>query len=323
MLSIIIPIYNEQEILPELFRRVTQVLETIRMDYEVIVVNDGSTDDSLAVIHQFYRQNRRIKCLSFSRNFGHQMAITAGIDHAQGDAVIILDGDLQDPPEIIPQFIDKWREGYDVVYGVRQHRKESWKKRVAYALFYRLLREIANIDIPLDSGDFGLIDRKVADHLRKFPEQHRFVRGLRSWVGFRQTGIPYERDARYAGEVKYTFGKLFTLALDGLMAFTTAPLRAVTIFGFIVSFIAFFSAMLIFIERFLTVDVVPGYATTLISILFLGGVQLIGIGIIGEYIARIYDEVKQRPPYIIADRLGFVETEPPNDKREVKKLDKV
>lgn len=306
-LSVIIPIFNEMETLPELYQRLITILKAITDEYEIIFVNDGSTDDSLELIHQFHQENWRVKCLSFSRNFGHQIAITAGISHASGQAIIIMDGDLQDPPEMIPQFVEKWQKGYNVVYGIRQKRKESWKKRMAYTIFYRLLRSISNIDIPLDSGDFGLIDGKVGGLLRDFPEQHRFVRGLRSWVGFRQIGIEYERDPRYAGEVKYTFRKLFSLAMDGIMAFSTAPLRVVTIFGFIVAGIALFTALIVFIERFVTVDVVPGYATTVISILFLGGVQLISVGVIGEYIARMYDEIKRRPLYIIADRLGFEE----------------
>lgn len=303
--SVVIPVFNEEELLPELYRRVKAAMEPLGVRYEVILINDGSRDQTPHLIADICRKDAHFKSLHFSRNFGHQTAITAGIDHASGSAIFIMDGDLQDPPELIGAFLEKWREGYEVVYAVRKKRKENFFKRIAYTAFYRLLQRVASIEIPLDSGDFSLIDRRVAEALRALPERNRFVRGLRSWIGFRQTGLEYERDKRYAGEVKYTFSKLIKLALDGILSFSYAPLRLATYFGFTVSLISFLLALFFLVQK-LTVGIeTQGWASTMVVMLFLGGVQLLTIGIIGEYISRIYDEIKQRPIYLVREAIGF------------------
>jgi polyisoprenyl-phosphate glycosyltransferase len=232
MYSIVIPIYNEHEIIPELHRRVKSVIDHLDDQTEVILVDDGSRDDTFLQVTELNRSDPRFKVLRFSRNFGHQVAISAGLAHATGDAVILMDGDLQDPPEILPQFIAKWKEGFDVVYAIRKKRKENIFKRMAYASFYRLMKKLSYLEIPLDSGDFCLMDKRVAKVVNAFPERNRFVRGLRTWAGFRQTGLEYERDARFAGEPKYTFGKLVRLAYDGIFSFSTAPLRLAVYAGF-------------------------------------------------------------------------------------------
>lgn len=302
--SIVIPVYNEEENLLELYHRLKKVLVNLDELYEIIFVNDGSMDRTRDIIYELRNSDPNIKLISFSRNFGHQTSVSAGLDFASGHATIMMDGDLQDPPEIIPRLIEKWQEGYKVVYALRKKRKEGLFKRFAYSTFYRLLKKISYIDIPLDSGDFSLIDRKVVDLLIKMPERNKFIRGLRAWVGFQQIGIEYERDKRYAGEPKYSLNKLLNLALDGLISFSYAPLKLATSFGFVVSGFAFFGAIFTFIQR-ITIGTIPGFATTVISILFLGGIQLMTIGILGEYIGRIYDEVKQRPLYIVEEIIGF------------------
>lgn len=305
--SIVIPIYNEEENLSELYSRLTAVMFSLQEPYEVILVDDGSRDNSLNIMREMHQRDERINIISLSRNFGHQIAISAGIEHASGKAVIVMDGDLQDPPEVLPQFIQKWKEGWDVVYAVRRKRKENLFKRTAYAIFYRLLKKISSIDIPLDSGDFSIMDRKIVDILKSIPERTRFVRGIRTWIGFKQMGLEYERDKRFAGEAKYNFKKLVKLALDGLISFSYVPLKLAVSFGFVISGVSFLGAIATLFQRLFTDTTVPGYATTVISILFLGGIQLITIGILGEYIGRIYDEVKQRPLYIIQEIIGFDE----------------
>jgi polyisoprenyl-phosphate glycosyltransferase len=237
--------------------------------------------------------------VELARNFGHQVAITAGLDHAQGKAVIVMDGDLQDPPEALPQFIAKWRQRYDVVYGIRERRKENWLKRIAYAGFYRLLRRVSNIEIPLDSGDFCIMDRRVVDLLISMPERNRFIRGIRSWVGLNQVGLPIERHARIAGKPKYTFRHLMILALDGLVSFSYLPLRIITILGFSISLLSIFAAIFYAAKRLMTGLGPPGFATLVVAVFFLAGVQLITMGVIGEYVGRIFEEVKQRPLYIV------------------------
>lgn len=303
--SVVIPIYNEQANLPELYRRLTTVMTNLNAHYEIILVNDGSTDDSLLLMRELNQKDSRVKIINLSRNFGHQIAISAGMDYTKGQAVIVMDGDLQDPPEVLPIFIEKWQEGWDVVYAVRKKRKENLFKRVAYAMFYRILHKISNIDIPLDSGDFSVIDRKIVNLLKSMPERNRFVRGIRTWVGFKQIGVDYERDRRFAGKPKYTFKRLVKLALDGVISFSYFPLQMARSLGFIVSGVSLVGAVLTLCQRLFTDTTVPGYATTVISILFLGGIQLITIGILGEYIGRIYDEVKQRPLYIFQELIGF------------------
>jgi polyisoprenyl-phosphate glycosyltransferase len=303
-LSIIIPVFNEAETIETLCSRVTSVLAHITDDFEVIFVNDGSTDSSMQLLGTVAACDKRVRVIDLSRNFGHQTAITAGLQYASGAAVVIMDGDLQDPPELIPGFLEKWKEGFEIVYAVRAQRKEGLLKRFLYKAFYLVLRTLAHIDIPLDSGDFGLIDRRVLDIINKMPECNRFIRGLRSWVGFRQTGIPYDRDARFSGMPKYSFSKLLKLALDGLVSFSTIPLRLATAMGFIISGLSFFG-IFIYVYRFFTTPRVPGFTTLIIILLFIGGVQLITVGILGEYIGRIYDETKQRPLFIVRETINI------------------
>lgn len=305
MYSIVIPIYNEQETIPELYRRLKAVIDTLDAPAEVILVDDGSSDGSFDMLKELHRQDPRVKALRFSRNFGHQTAISAGIDNAQGDAVILMDGDLQDPPEVLPLFIAKWKEKFDVVYAIRKNRKENIFKRAAYATFYRLLRKLSYLDIPLDSGDFCLMDKRVAETVRTLRERSRFVRGLRTWAGFRQTGLEYERDYRFAGEPKYTFSKLLKLAYDGLFSFSTVPLRLAVYTGFFFAALAFFGGVLIIYRKLMHGIDVVGWASTIVVIIFLGGIILATLGIIGEYISRIYDEVKNRPLYVVQDKIGF------------------
>lgn len=303
--SVVIPIFNEQENIPTLLERVRRVIDTFDGETEVIVVDDGSRDGSYPLLVDAHLQDRRIKVISFSRNFGHQTAISAGLDHARGDAVMILDGDLQDPPEVLPAFIKKLREGYDVVYAIRTKRKEHVLKRAAYALFYRILRRLSYLDIPLDSGDFCIMDRRVVEAIRRLPERNRFVRGLRTWSGFRQVGLEYERDRRLAGTPKYTFARLLSLAYDGLFSFSTAPLRIAVYLGFSFAAIAFLGAIWVIYEKLVHQIAIAGWASTIVVIMFLGGVILSTLGLIAEYITRIYEEVKQRPLYVIREKLGL------------------
>lgn len=304
-LSIVIPVYDEEAGLRELDERLRASLAPLELDYEILFVNDGSRDGSLSVLRDLRAKDDRLKIIDFSRNFGHQIAISAGLDHARGAAVIVMDGDLQDPPEILPDLVARWREGYEVVYAVREKRKEGVLKRAAYAVFYRLLQRISDTEIPLDSGDFSLMDRRVVDMLVQLPERNRFVRGLRAWVGFRQTSFAYERDARFAGDPKYDFGRLLRLALDGVFAFSHAPLRLATLVGLGITGVGGALAVWIFVKRVIQYEVVPGFATVAILVLFFGGVQLVTIGILGEYIARIYTEVKGRPRYVIRELDGL------------------
>ncbi len=308
MYSIVAPVYNEEAILLELYRRVTATMESLGEPYELILVNDGSTDRSPEIMRQLHDQDPRVKVINFSRNFGHQVAITAGIDYAQGDAVVVIDADLQDPPEVILDLIERWREGYEVVYAVRAERKgETWFKELTAKLFYRIISSITNVDIPLDTGDFRLMDRRVVEALKHMREQHRFMRGLSSWVGFKQTGVEYVRQERYAGETKYPFRKMLRFALDGITSFSYLPLQLATYFGFAIAGLSLLGIVVTIILRLSGSTAFYGQATTLVSVLFLGGIQLIFLGIIGEYLGRIYDEVKGRPLYIVADTLGFEE----------------
>jgi glycosyltransferase involved in cell wall biosynthesis len=298
-LSLVIPVFNEQENLTLLYQRLCASLEPITASFEILFINDGSQDDSLPILQALAAKDGRICVIDLSRNFGHQVAISAGLDHAGGCGVIIMDADLQDPPEVLPEFIAKWREGYDVVYAIRARRKEAWLKRRLYEVFYRLLQRIANIEIPLDAGDFCIMDRRVVDELNDMPERSRFVRGLRSWIGLRQTGLAYERQARNAGQPKYTFSRLVYLALDGLVSFSFLPLHLITLLGFGVSALSILLAIFYAIKKLTMGLSPPGFATTIVAILFLAGVQLITIGVIGEYVGRIFEEVKHRPLYIV------------------------
>ncbi len=314
MISVVVPCYNEEAVLPALKERLTAAADSWKEDYEVILVDDGSTDGSWEIEKSIHEEDPRWKLLRFARNFGHQTAVSAGIHHCGGDCVIIIDGDLQDPPEILQQFIAKWREGFEVVYAVRRKRKEGILKRICYAAFYRLLDRIAEVKIPLDSGDFCLMDRKVIDRLKAMPEHNRFVRGLRSWVGFRQAGIEYERDARAAGEPKYGLRKLMKLAFDGMLSFSKAPLRIAAYLGIAVcmasaAVLAYSLCGFVFSIQFARWGLLlPTEAEELASaIIFVGGVQLIVMGIIGEYLGRIYDEVRRRPNWVVSESLGLSE----------------
>ncbi len=303
--SVVLPVFNESETLPELHRRLSLVMEALAEAYEIIFVDDGSRDTSGELLHALQTSDAHVRVLRLSRNFGHQSAISAGIDHARGDAVIVMDADLQDPPEALPELLTAWRQGHDVVYAVRQDRKENVLKRSAYGLFYRLLHKVANVEIPLDAGDFCVLDRRVADVLRQMPERNRFIRGIRSWVGFRQIGVPYNRAARYAGQPKYSLFKLLRLAFDGFFSFSYVPLRLASLFGLFVSFLGFLLSVWTVYKRFTLPEFPSGFATIVVGMMFLGGIQLIALGVIGEYVGRIFDEVKQRPLYIIGERWGF------------------
>jgi dolichol-phosphate mannosyltransferase len=304
-LSIVIPIYNEAMLVDQLADRLRGALVAPDIDWEAVVVDDGSADGSFEALCEYHRRDPRFKIIRLARNFGHQTAITAGLEHASGDAVVVMDGDLQDPPELLPQLVAKWREGWDVVYTVRRSRKESWAKRVAYRMFYRLLRALARLDIPLDSGDFCLMDRRVLDVVISMRERSRFVRGLRTWAGFRQTSLPFDRDSRAGGDSKYTTRKLVHLALDGLVGFSYAPLRLGTLLGIMAATVSFVGIVVVLYLRLFTAWSIPGFASTSIIILFLGGIQLFTLGLIGEYVGRIYDEVRQRPLFVVRERIGF------------------
>ncbi|WP_322487760.1 glycosyltransferase family 2 protein [Chloroflexus sp.] len=310
--SVVAPVYNEEQLIAEFCRRVIAALEPLREPFELVLVNDGCRDRSPEIMRELHERDPRIKVINFSRNFGHQIAITAGTDYAAGKAVIVIDSDLQDPPEVIPDLIARWREGYQVVYGVREEREgETWFKKTTAAIFYRLIVRITNVKIPVDTGDFRLIDRKVVDTLKRMREHHRFMRGLSAWVGFRQTGVPYRRHARTAGTTKYPLRKMLRFALDGITSFSYLPLQLATYLGFIVAAISMIFLLVVFVMRLANPAAAEpafyGQASTLVSVLFLGAVQLISLGIIGEYVGRIYDEVKGRPLYIVAETLGIAE----------------
>jgi dolichol-phosphate mannosyltransferase len=320
MISIVIPVYNEEENISELYVRLTSAAEKWGDDYEVIIVDDGSSDASLQQLAMIHRTDPRWKVLSLSRNFGHQAAISAGIFYSHGDVVAIMDADLQDPPEELPRFLNKWREGYHVVYAIRTKRKEGILKRACYKLFYRVLRRLASIDIPVDVGDFCVMDRAVVEVLNAMPERTRFVRGLRSWSGFRQTGVAYERSARFAGTPKYTFPQLVRLAVTGLLLFSSVPLKLAAWSGFCLC--AFSALVLLAMVGWALGDVrlfgmrpraVAGWTSIVSLILLMSGLQLMALGVIGQYLARVFDEVQGRPPWIIAHALGFVDCSAPQD----------
>jgi polyisoprenyl-phosphate glycosyltransferase len=298
-LSVVIPVFNEEENITVLHSRLTAVLEDTHIDYEIIFVDDGSNDNSLKKLQNLSVKDKRVLVVELARNFGHQVGITAGLDFARGQAVAVMDADLQDPPEVLPEFIAKWRKGYDVIYAIREQRKERWLKRSSYAFFYRLLRRVANIDIPLDSGDFCIMDRRVVELLKSMPERSRFIRGIRSWVGLNQVGLPFERHARYAGQSKYTIRRLVLLALDGLISFSYVPLRFISFLGLGVSCLSIFLAVFYFVKKLLYGLSPPGFATLVVSIFFLAGIQLVTMGVIGEYVGRIFEEAKRRPLYVL------------------------
>jgi dolichol-phosphate mannosyltransferase len=302
--SVVIPLLNEKKNLPELHRRLTVVLEELGKPYEIIFVDDGSQDGSIDLLREMYMGDPCVRVLSLARNFGHQQAVSAGLDCARGQAVIVMDADLQDPPEVIPKFVEEWSKGFQVVYAVREKRKEHFIKRIAYHSFYIILRAISRVDIPLEAGDFCLMDRCVVDVLTSLPERNRFVRGLRSWIGFRQIGVSYIRGTRFDGKSKYTFRKLVGLALDGLISFSDLPLRLSTLLGFTVSILSLLAALYYFIRKQTVGLQPPGFATLTVLLLFLGGIQLISIGVVSEYIGHILNEVKRRPSYVIGEVMG-------------------
>jgi len=301
-LSIIIPIYNEEGNIPVLYERMTKVMTDLGESYELVFINDGSKDNSLALVMELAQKDEQVKYLDFSRNFGHQIAVTAGIDAAKGDALVIIDADLQDPPELIQEMFGKYKEGFEVVYAKRRKRKgETIFKKFTAKMFYRTLSRITTLDIPLDTGDFRLIDRKVADVLKKMPEQNKYIRGQIAWIGFKQTYVEYDRESRHTGETGYTLKKMIQFALDGITGFSNLPLRLATIAGFTVSGIAFLMMIYALISRFVWKDFEPGWTSLILSVLFIGGIQLITIGIIGEYINRISTNVRNRPLYVVRE----------------------
>jgi len=300
--SVVGPVYDEVETLRNFCDRVQAAMDSIGETWELVLVDDGSTDGSSDVIRDLAFEDIRIRPVLFSRNFGHQIAVTAGMDYSRGQAVVIIDTDLQDPPELIAELVEKWREGYEVVYAVRTQREgESWFKRTTAAIFYRVINRITEVDIPLDAGDFRLLDRKVVEALKKMREHHRFPRAMTAWVGFKQIGVGYKRSARQAGETKYPFRKMVRLGINAVTGFSYFPLQLATFFGFICAMLAIVAIPMVIYLRLSGRGELSGQATTLIAVLFLGGVQLISLGILGEYIGRLYDEAKNRPLYVLRE----------------------
>lgn len=306
LITVVVPVYNESAVISAFYERASTTLSALEgLEHELVFVDDGSSDDSYDQLTELARADPHVRVIKFSRNFGHQVAITAGVDRAAGDCVVVIDADLQDPPEVIGDMVQKWREGYDVVYGERGQRDgEGYLKLLTASVFYRALGRVAGINIPPDVGDFRLMSRRAVNELRRLREKDRFVRGLVSWIGFRQTGVTYRRDARYAGETKYPYRKMIKFALDGLTSFSTVPLKVATWLGYLASFLAFAYLASVFVQKWVLGNTVQGWATTMVAMLFLGGVQLICLGIIGEYVGRIFNETKLRPMYIIEEVVG-------------------
>jgi glycosyltransferase involved in cell wall biosynthesis len=301
-LSVVVPVFNEGEVIDHFYERMKTVVDSLdSISYELVFVDDGSKDDSYQKLLALAKKDGNIRIIKFSRNFGHQVAITAGIDNAHGDAVVVIDADLQDPPEVISDFIKKWREGYDVVYGIRKKRDgESRMKLWTASLFYRILKKLTNIDIPVDVGDFRLMSKRMVLHFRQLRERDRYVRGLVSWVGLRQIGVYYDRDERHAGETKYPFKKMLKFAVDGITSFSSVPLKLATWLGYATSILSVLYAVYVIIGKIIGINV-PGFTSIVMAVVFLGGVQLICLGIVGEYIGRIFNEIKQRPMYVIEE----------------------
>ncbi|OGX25437.1 MAG: glycosyltransferase [Omnitrophica WOR_2 bacterium RIFCSPHIGHO2_02_FULL_48_11] len=304
-ISVAVPIFNEEEVVEEFFKQTTQALAPTNLSYEIIFVDDGSRDRSYELLKKMKQQDaEHVRVLKLARNFGHQLAITAGMRVAQGRAVVVMDGDLQDPPAVIPQFIKEWKNGYQVIYGIRVQRKgESFFKKITAVLFYKLLRVLTKVDIPENVGDFYLLDRKVVDVLNEMQERHRFIRGLVAWVGFKRKGIEYQRDPRFAGHTKFGLWKMLVFSFDAITSFSFVPLKAITALGIIISFFSFIGILASIYVRLFTNSTVVGWTSLMVSILFIGGIQLLAIGLIGEYLARIGDDVKRRPLYTVEEFL--------------------
>jgi polyisoprenyl-phosphate glycosyltransferase len=299
-LSIAIPLHNEETVLPELLRRTLAALDQIAGGpHEVVFVDDGSTDRTFSLLEEAARQDSRIRAISLSRNFGHQAALTAALDHVSGDAAVVMDGDLQDIPEVIPQFVERYHQGYDVVYAQRVRRKEPWPLRLCYFIFYRMMATLSDVQLPLDSGDFGLMSRRVIDQLRRMPEHHRYLRGMRSWVGFRQTGLAVEREERHSGKSKYSLLRLLKLATDGIFAFSIVPIRAAALLGAAAISVSTVYVIHALYYRFILNKSPQGFTALIAAITFLSGVLLFFLGVIGEYVGRIYEETKGRPIYVV------------------------
>ena len=304
-LSVVVPCYNEELGIRETHSRLSRTLGALGSEYEIIYINDGSRDDTFGALREIQKDDPHVRVVDLARNFGHQLAVTAGVDLADGDAVVLIDADLQDPPELIPQMLEKWREGFDVVYGQRGERKgETAFKRTTAKAFYRLLDRLSEVRMPLDTGDFRLMDRRVVDALKSMPERDRFIRGMVSWIGFRQTGIRYERDARFAGESNYPLKKMIAFATDGLISFSTKPLKMASAVGFASGGLAVLGILYVLVIRLFTASWVSGWAMMMIVLLFFSGVQLLCLGIIGEYVGRTYQQTKGRPLYLVREVLG-------------------
>lgn len=318
-ISIVAPNYNESATIPEFYRRVSQVMSGLNVSWELVYVDDGSSDNSADLIRDLASKDSHIVPVIFARNFGHQLAVTAGLDYSDGQAVVIIDADLQDPPEVIPDLVARWREGYEVVYAVRTEREgESWFKLATASLFYRLIYRITDVNIPLDTGDFRLLDRKVVNVINQMRERHRFLRGMSVWVGFRQIGVSYKRAARFAGETKYPIKKMVKFASDAITGFSYFPLQMATYLGFISACLSILAIPIVIGLRIWgTHEPLLGQATTLIAVLFLGGVQLISLGILGEYIGRLYDEAKGRPLYIVREAPDLNSTKPDQEQTKI------
>ncbi|MDR4986992.1 glycosyltransferase [Bacillus cereus] len=318
LISVVVPMYFEEEVAQECYTRLKSVMLQNNINYEFVFVNDGSTDRTMDILSEIAANDYRTKIVNFARNFGHQIAVTAGIAAAKGDAIVIIDADLQDPPEVIPELIAKWEEGYEVVYAKRKQRKgETWFKLLTAKYFYKFLNYMSDIDIPKDTGDFRIIDRKVADVFNQMTERNRFIRGMMSWVGFRQTYVEYERDERFAGETKYPLKKMIKFASDGIIAFSTKPLRIVMSLGLLSVLISIIVLIYTITVKIIGNDTQTGWASIMVAITFFSGIQLLGLGIVGQYIARIYDESKNRPIYIVKETINIEQEETAQKKEKV------
>ena len=305
-ISVVVPLYNEELNIDYLFERLLSVLSRLDMTYEIVCVNDGSKDNTIGCLIEHHQQNHRIKVVNLSRNYGKEIALSAGLDYANGNAVIPIDADLQDPPELITELVEKWREGYDVVYATRRSRQgESWVKRFTANVFYRTIDSLSQVPIPRNTGDFRLLDRRVVDALKQMPERNRFMKGLFAWVGFQQTSVIYDRPSRYKGETKWNYWKLWNFAIDGITSFSFLPLKVWSYVGLLVAIPSFFYASYLVIRTLIYGIDFPGYASIMVAVLFLGGVQLVSLGVLGEYLGRVYEEVKGRPLYLVRESYGF------------------